>query len=109
MNTKMDTEKTKHTPGPWSHTPMQDTIWANEGETKIASIADLPWKENPVTGKRSSDFDTEQANARLIAAAPELFEALQSSLAYMERDSDDEQERDDYAAAQAAIAKATNP
>ncbi len=64
------------TPGPWTHTPMQDTVWANDGETKIATIADLPWVTGP-SGRRHSDDATEQANARLIAAAPELLAALQ--------------------------------
>lgn len=68
-----------HTKGPWTHTPMQDTIWANDGETKIATIADLPWVES-VTGRRQSDFDTEQANARLIACAPDLLRACELAL-----------------------------
>lgn len=55
---------------------MQDTIWANEGELKIIAVCHLPWVENPVTGRRHSDFDTEQANANLVATAPELLDAL---------------------------------
>ena len=48
------------------NTPMQDTIWTADGNTKIATIADLPWNN----GK--SDWMTEQANAALIALAPTL-------------------------------------
>lgn len=59
---------TKHSKGPWTNDPMQPTIWANDGETKIATIDDLPW----INGK--SDWITEQANAQLIAAAPELLD-----------------------------------
>lgn len=62
--------QTKHTPGPWANDPLQPTIWANDGQTQVATVADLPWKD----GK--SDWMTEQANARLIAAAPELLAAL---------------------------------
>lgn len=62
---------------------MQDTIWANDGDLKIATIADLPWVESP-SGKRHSDFDTEQANARLIAAAPDLLAACQRALHLIE-------------------------
>lgn len=71
--------KTQHTPGPWMNTPMQDTIWTADGMTKIATIADLPWND----GK--SDWMTEQANARLIAAAPELLEALQACIEIVAR------------------------
>lgn len=73
--------KTQHTPGPWTNTPMQDTIWANDGDIKIATIADLPWVENPVTGRLQSQADVEEANACLIAAAPELLEACKVALA----------------------------
>jgi len=63
--------KTQHTQGPWTNDPTQPTIWANDGDLKVATVSDLPW----VNGK--SDWQTEQANARLIAAAPELLAALQ--------------------------------
>lgn len=76
------TMNTKHTPGPWTNTPMQDTIWANDGDTMVARIADLPWKETP-SGRRTSDCETEYANARLIAAAPELLEALEATLPWL--------------------------
>ncbi len=65
-------DKAKYTPGPWTNDPLQDTIWADDGQTKVATIADLPW----VNGK--SDWLTEQANARLISLAPEMAEALKA-------------------------------
>lgn len=65
----------KHSNGPWSNFG-QDTIWSSD-DIKIATVADLPWTENPVTGHRSSDTSTELANARLISAAPDLLAALQ--------------------------------
>lgn len=68
----------KHTAGPWSHTPLQDTIWANDGQTKVARVEELPWVETP-SGKHSSDWMTEQANAQLIAAAPDLLAACKAA------------------------------
>ena len=67
----------KHSNGPWSAIPGQDTIWSID-DVKIATVSDLPWKENAVTGHRFSDTSTELANARLISAAPDLLAALQS-------------------------------
>jgi hypothetical protein len=100
----MNTTKATHTPGPWSNTPMQDTIWANDGETKIATVADLPWITSPA-GRRQSDWETEQANAKLIAAAPALLAALSNLVHCCERDFYSSESP--LAQARAAIAKAT--
>jgi hypothetical protein len=87
-----------HTPGPWSITPMQDTVWALDGQVQVAKVSDLPW----INGK--SDWLTEQANGYLIAAAPGLLIACKAALM--------EAEYHSPALAvilRAAIAKATNP
>jgi len=73
--------KTQFTPGPWHRTPMQDTIWDCTQDIQIARISDLPSDER---GK--SNWMQEQANARLIAAAPELLEALQGIIDYAENE-----------------------
>ena len=54
--------QTKHTPGPWS-SPAQDMV-----TTGIGTICAV-WKPDRFTG------GSQQANAHLIAAAPELLEA----------------------------------
>ena len=87
-----------HTPGPWN------TIWesgthiidANAGKTDIAHVIN---RGNP---------DTTEANARLIAAAPELLEALQMVNAFYSEgvDEEDPTERSVMAAVRAAIGKA---
>jgi len=74
----MHTPHAQHTPGPWSNTPGQPTIWADDGQTHIATIEDLPWVTLS-SGWRTSDTATEDANARLIAAAPDLLAALESA------------------------------
>lgn len=50
---------------------MQDTVWAEDGNLQVAKISELPW----INGK--SNWVQEVANARLIAAAPELLAACQ--------------------------------
>ncbi len=60
----------KHTPGPW--TAWGTTIRANKGDY-VASA-----KYYPIPGV---DDDNSDANARLIAAAPELLEACKGVLA----------------------------
>jgi hypothetical protein len=95
---------TTHTPAPWK---LQDydhafVVWSNEGV-----ICDV--FHNREDDEADGIFSEEEAtaNARLIAAAPELLEALQIAKCYMEGDSDDEQEQLDYAFILEAIAKAT--
>lgn len=69
---------TKHTPGPWyqdrAHTLR---IWADDPATPNEAwlIADAA-----LTGS----VDTDNANARLIAAAPELLEACKAAFAKLE-------------------------
>lgn len=62
---------TKHTPRPWLFDEGRDAITTHNritnGETRIATV-ELGWAE---------PLESEQiANARLIAAAPDLLEAL---------------------------------
>ena len=62
----------KHTPGPWAETYLPQhrmRIFAAGGQTTICDVA--LW---------TADYDEQQANARLIAAAPDLLEALKALL-----------------------------
>lgn len=63
--------KTKHTPGPWKHS-LKDRIWkvdSNGGNVCIIAHEDSPNRDK-------------EANARLIAAAPEMY-TLVNALANM--------------------------
>jgi hypothetical protein len=64
--------KHKHTPGPWVRN-QYGTIKAN-GETLRVNGVSLP------CGGRPRDFDEIEANSNLIAAAPDLLDALQALL-----------------------------
>jgi hypothetical protein len=86
----------EHTPGPWRVEKFNDTkswsIYANGGTHSLASIRDA-------------------ANARLIAAAPDMLEALTNALGWMERYAGDTNDLSGelwrhISSARAAIAKA---
>ena len=94
-------EQQKHTPGPWEaewHRKYKQWNVFPESGKAVVSVTDL-------CGEYSKE-ETE-ANARLIAAAPELLEALQGLLDCMAIPSSICKERPAYEAARAAIAKAT--
>lgn len=64
----------KHTPGPWgvarrSHCTVLNALFVNGGGDRVARV---------VVPNTASSIEEYEANARLIAAAPELLEALQS-------------------------------
>ena len=96
MNTQNQT--TAHTPGPWhvEHhigdwfliTPRNHII----AETASTSVAPT--------------YSQQSANARLIAAAPELLEALEDALNTIKALDEDYDERGSYRRGEAAIAKA---
>ena len=78
----MGCEMLKHTPGPWSYIGDDDgdfVVFAggefvcNIGESPFAAVSEYP--ETTIVA-----FDTDQANARLISAAPDLLEACRELL-----------------------------
>jgi hypothetical protein len=85
-----------HTPGPWKCGP--DLTVVHEHSGVIARLASTRGK-----------FEWEAANARLIAAAPDLLAALTDLLAMCERQADFNDDGDGgmFARSNAAIAKAT--
>ncbi|MDC7800258.1 hypothetical protein PQS91_10405 [Stenotrophomonas geniculata] len=56
----------KHTPGPWSVGEDGDMIWASDLDHRPVLVANVPFTRDPRV----------EADARLIAAAPELLDAL---------------------------------
>ena len=93
---KRENAKTGHTPGPWvvhptTHHPAVRSVGTSDtGPRRICTVGSM--NGNPVDKK----------NARLIAAAPELLEALQFVMA-----ASGEQLSTAFEQAEAAIAKAT--
>jgi len=90
--------KTQHTPGPWRFEQATKTIRSIPENYWLATMDSWDGAVN------------HESNARLIAAAPELFEALERLLAWadMQRDSMAyESARREIGQARVAIAKAT--
>lgn len=96
MKTAQTPAATKHTPGPWNYSPAVAAIFGPPGNApQICNIPAFSGEEG-------------HANARLIAAAPELLAALKLFVAQYQGDGHDDRElRPEMAAARAAIAKAT--
>ena len=70
--------KTQHTPGPWRV--------RKDGAGRLAGVSDETRKFDCfVWGGVAVDADLMEANARLIAAAPELLEALKEAHAELIR------------------------
>jgi len=67
----------KHTPGPWKQGKSGGISWyniyANNETVRVARVFD----PSPAPNHKAEGFEIEEANARLIAAAPELLEALE--------------------------------
>lgn len=66
--------KVKHTPGPWKFGELSEKIMqdcAPKRPTFIAQVLDLPSEEEKA------------ANARLLAAAPDLLEETKKTLAWL--------------------------
>lgn len=94
---KTDSKTQKHTPGPWAYDDAWGLIKADDG-SEIAAVHAARAFRAP----RGQDAfkDEPKANARLIAAAPELLDCL----IQLTRGTPD---RHDYEAAEAAILRAT--
>ncbi len=96
----------KHTPGPWSITntimgSAETTVWPSAVVAapygSVDTVCDFSFMTNKPHGEQ-------QANARLIAAAPELLAALRAMIERAEWHGD--KDADGLCGARAAVAKA---
>lgn len=114
------TNETKHTPGPWSN---EEGTWgdinSSEGDICIVLYEGNVGEKFIIQDSVRASKATAKANARLIAAAPELLEALRDMQVAMRRVGDiirlhgTQEDRSVVTAAltsaREAIAKATQP
>ena len=67
--------KKEWSPGPWA--VDIDWIWFGKQGTRVKSISVIRWTDKSPDGKELIGvFGSAEANARLIAAAPEMYQAL---------------------------------
>lgn len=99
----------KSTPGPWAV-----RMGLNERETVCSVWSVQSWRPMQIDAAAPVKADAVEANARLIAAAPEMLEALQSllpglalDLRYANDDDDRDAMRSRIDTVVAAIARAT--
>lgn len=92
----------EHTPGPWEIHPQLDSCYRDISAPKHIALAQVVWRFEEED--RSPECE---ANAHLIAAAPDLLGALNSLLEYLhEYDLDYPEAAPVFDKARAAIAKA---
>ena len=75
-----------HTPGPWSYRTQPHDDWGvvRAGRYIICQARDPRVDHLDLNEYRRTKVDPFEANARLIAAAPDLLEALESAVGAME-------------------------
>ena len=95
----------KHTPGPW--TVGTGKTKELKGEILCVGLETTPdWTPISIISPVDAVTETDLANARLIAAAPDLLAALNAMLTHMGMD-EDEWNKPTFNQARVAVAKAT--
>ena len=74
---------TKHTQGPWEIN-SGTTVYAQNGIARLRRRAALC--KTDISSSEGDTLEKARANARLIAAAPELLEALKELVGWLEDD-----------------------
>ena len=113
---RLKMSEAKHTPGPWELDGLTVYKLTDEPKHKQANVFCARVDAGYTLTNGRTSFQECQANARLIAAAPELLEAAQMVIAWYEAEDDHSKAdfyermqmcRDSESALRAAIAKAT--
>lgn len=79
---KEEPMKTNHTPGLWKALPG---TYSHQTELKVVGDDKRGTRNYQFYAMVGGDFEKREANARLIATAPELLEVLKSSSKYLEK------------------------
>ena len=93
----------KHTPGPWKAKKWVGTDLYDDPDRPFVEVGNVHW--SPKNWKPAAAIK-QTANARLIAAAPELLEALEATVSLLEKLGHFSDNSLTVAVARAVIAKA---
>jgi hypothetical protein len=104
LNKRMGTKIAQHTLGPWSVSPVGRSVYGHRSEVSYDGSPYTPRICDCIFGGKGDEQLA--ANAHLIAAAPELLEALEMIHRVMIQRNIGEDEREVADAAWAAIQKA---
>lgn len=96
---------TQHTPGPWEASIKSPVVTHGGWLICVKDKKGVTICEAPNTSQRTA---TKKANARLIAAAPDLLEALKLASTMLQVGGPEYDDRDALEIINDAIAKATN-
>lgn len=94
-------QKVKHTDGPWEVREHSEALWVYP----VAGCG-MGWVGDSYLSVCLGSENGAEANARLIAAAPDLLEAVWALVEHFERVDGDERHKAVIAQATAALAKA---
>lgn len=75
--------KAAHTPGPWVSSTFGFQVLTGDSWSTICVLkGSAGWKDGRGAYEQEYEWQNQEANARLIAAAPDLLDALNEILAY---------------------------
>lgn len=77
MTTQTEGVKTGHTKGPWRIETTEAFLWIGTPKADSAKVSDVVVSLDYGKGYRREFYQRQEANALLIASAPDLLEALQ--------------------------------
>lgn len=70
--------ETKHTPGPWVSSKFGFQVLTGDSWSTVCALkGDASWENNRGDYHQEYEWQRQEANARLIAAAPELLAVVQ--------------------------------
>lgn len=88
VESEVDRGEAGHTPGPWGVEFGTYTLWVGPNQSGRVKLADVVVSMDYGPNYRPEFYARQKANARLLAAAPELLDAVRPLLPGSEKDAE---------------------